>query len=295
MSALRALAVWLALGLGGGLLLPGAARAEVAVPPLKARVTDLTGTLPAADAAAIERKLAAFEQAKGSQIAVLILPTTEPETIEQYAIRVAEQWKLGREGVDDGAILLLAKEDRRLRIEVGYGLEGVLPDAVSKRIISETITPYLRRGDFAGGIDAGVTQMIGLVNGEVLPPAPQKQRRQQRSGDSRIAGLLVPFFIVWFIGQAIRRLLGSGVASLAVGGVTGFIAFVLLASIGLGLLVGFIAAIAAFVLYSGGGGRGGGGFYMGGLGGGGSFGGGLGGGGFSGGGGFGGGGASGNW
>ena len=280
----------------GSLLAPGLAPADVDVPPLAARVTDLTGTLAAADAAAIEQKLAAFEQAKGSQIAVLIVPTTEPETIEQYGIRVAEQWKLGRKGVDDGAILLLAKDDRRLRIEVGYGLEGVLPDAVSKRIISETITPYLRRGDFAGGIDAGVTQMIGLVNGEALPPAPPQRSRHQRSGDSQLAGLLVPFFIVWFIGQAIRRLLGSGVAALAVGGVTGFIAFVLLASIGLGLLVGFIAAIAAFVLYSGGGGRGGGGFYMGGLGGGGSFGGGLGGGGFSGGGGgFGGGGASGNW
>lgn len=279
----------------GSLLAPGLAPADVDVPPLAARVTDLTGTLAAADAAAIERKLAAFEQAKGSQIAVLIVPTTEPETIEQYGIRVAERWKLGRKGIDDGAILLLAKNDRRLRIEVGYGLEGVLPDAVSKRIVSETITPYLRRGDFAGGIDAGVTQMIGLVNGEGLPPAPQ-QRRQARHGESQVAGLLVPFFIVWFIGQAIRRLLGSGVASLAVGGVTGFIAFVLLASIGFGLLVGLIATIAAFVLYSGGGGRGGGGFYMGGLGGGGSFGGGLGGGGFSGGGGgFGGGGASGNW
>src|SRR5574340_907947 len=126
--------------------------ADVAVPPLKSRVTDLTGTLSANEAVQLEQKLAAFEEKKGSQIAVLIVPTTQPETIEQYAIRVAEAWKLGRKGVDDGVLLLIAKNDRTLRIEVGYGLEGVLPDAIAKRIIDELIVPAFRQGDFAAGL-----------------------------------------------------------------------------------------------------------------------------------------------
>src|SRR5688572_28329893 len=115
------------------------ALAQVPVPALTARVTDLTTTLSAQQRAALEERLAAFEARKGSQIAVLIVPTTAPETIEQYAIRVAEQWKVGRKGIDDGAILLVALKDRALRIEVGYGLEGVLPDAVAKRIVEEVI------------------------------------------------------------------------------------------------------------------------------------------------------------
>ncbi|HSD60573.1 MAG TPA: YgcG family protein, partial [Burkholderiales bacterium] len=149
-------------------------RAEVPVPPLQARVTDLTRTLSGGQQAALERRLAAFEQKKGSQVAVLIVPSTRPETIEQYAIRVAEQWKLGRKGVDDGALLLVAKDDREVRIEVGYGLEGVLPDATAKRIISEVIVPRFRQGDFAGGIDAGVGRMISVIEGEPLPPPQQR-------------------------------------------------------------------------------------------------------------------------
>ena len=146
--------------------------ADVAVPPLKARVTDLTGTLSASEANQLEQKLAAFEAKKGSQIAVLIVPTTQPETIEQYSIRVAEAWKLGRKGIDDGALLVIAKQDRALRIEVGYGLEGVLPDAIAKRIIEETIVPRLRQGNFAGGIDAGIDKIMGVIQGEPLPPPP---------------------------------------------------------------------------------------------------------------------------
>ncbi len=136
----------------------------------KSRVTDLTGTLSANEAAQLEQKLAAFEAKKGSQIAVLIVPTTQPETIEQYSIRVADAWKLGRKGIDDGAVLLIAKQDRTVRIEVGYGLEGVLPDAIAKRIIEETIVPKLRQGNFAGAIDAGIDKMIGVIQGEPLPP-----------------------------------------------------------------------------------------------------------------------------
>ncbi|MBN9000869.1 MAG: TPM domain-containing protein, partial [Rhizobiales bacterium] len=129
--------------------------ADVAVPPLTGRVVDQTGTLTSEQVAALDGTLQAFEQRKGSQIAVLIVPTTEPETIEQFSIRVAEAWKIGRKKIDDGAILVVAKDDRRLRIEVGYGLEGALTDVTSKRIIDEIITPKFRQRDFAGGISAG--------------------------------------------------------------------------------------------------------------------------------------------
>src|SRR4051812_1534308 len=137
-----------------------AAFADVAVPPLTGRVVDQTGTLSAGDIAALTQTLRGLELRKGSQIAVLIVPTTEPETIEQYAIRVAEAWKIGRKKVDDGALLVVAKNDRRLRIEVGYGLEGALTDVTSKRIIDEDITPKFKAGDFAGGGSAGGQPVI---------------------------------------------------------------------------------------------------------------------------------------
>ena len=143
---------------------------EVAVPPLTARVTDQTGTLSPAQQASLEQALQAFENKKGAQIAVLIVPTTEPETIEQYSLRVVEQWKLGRNRVDDGALLIIAKNDRALRIEVGYGLEGILTDATSKRIISEVIVPRFKVGDFYGGVTAGVQSMQTVIEGEALPP-----------------------------------------------------------------------------------------------------------------------------
>src|ERR1700679_738621 len=147
---------------------------EVAIPPLAARVTDLTGTLSGAAVARIEAKLKDFEAKKGSQIAVLIVPSTQPEEIEQYGIRVEDAWKLGRKGVDDGAYLIVAKNDRRVRIEVGYGLEGALPDAIASRIIAETITPHSKLGDYDGGVEAGVDQIISVVNGEPLPVPDKK-------------------------------------------------------------------------------------------------------------------------
>ena len=134
------------------LLLNGAAQAEVAVPPLVHRITDLTATLDAQQTQTLESRLAAFEAKKGAQLAVLIVPTTQPESIEQFGIRVVEAWKLGRKWVDDGALLLIAKNDRTLRIEVGYGLEGVLNDATAKRIVDEVIVPHFKRGEFYPGI-----------------------------------------------------------------------------------------------------------------------------------------------
>src|SRR6266436_648769 len=156
-----------------------AAAADVAVPPLSGRVVDTTGTLSSGDIAAQSQRLLDFQKRKGSQIAVLIVPTTAPETIEQYSIRAAEAWKIGRKKIDDGALLVVAKDDRKLRIEVGYGIEGALTDVTSKRIIDEIITPRFRNGDFAGGISAGVNRIIRVVDGE---PLPAPTRPQQDSG-----------------------------------------------------------------------------------------------------------------
>lgn len=271
--------------------------AEVAVPALKSRVTDLTGTLAANETAQLEQRLAAFEAGKGSQIAVLIVPTTQPETIEQYSIRVAEAWKLGRKGIDDGALLLIAKQDRTVRIEVGYGLEGVLPDALAKRIVDEVIVPELRQGNFAAGIDAGIEQMMSVVEGEPLPP-PQARRGERASSGNAVMDNIIPLFIMLIVVAKVLqsifgRFIGAGIVSAS----AGFLGWLLFSSI----VIGIIAAIFAFFvsLFSSvpGGGvfRGGrGGWPGGGMGGGG--GGGFGGGGFGGGGGgFGGGGASGRW
>ena len=146
-----------------------AAFADVAVPPLSGRVVDQTGTLSSSDVASLTQTIRNFELRKGSQVAVLIVPTTAPETIEQYSLRVAEAWKIGRKKIDDGALLVVAKDDRKLRIEVGYGLEGALTDVTSKRIIDEIITPRFRSGDFAGGISAGIDRIIRVIDGEKLP------------------------------------------------------------------------------------------------------------------------------
>ena len=270
------------------LLLCGVAQADVAVPPLQHRVTDLTGTLDARQVQELDGRLAAFERDKGAQLAVLIVPTTEPETIEQYGIRVADEWKLGRKGVDDGALLLIARDDRALRIEVGYGLEGALNDATANRIIAEIIVPRFKRGDYYGGVDAGLSAMMKVIGGE---PLPAPSRRGAASGSYDIETLLVVAFALAVVGGGIlRALIGRFPAALLMGGALGALAWVIVSSIMIGAFVGLIAFV--FVLL---GGMGIGG-YGGGYGSGGYGGGGFGGGGFSGGGGgFGGGGASGRW
>ena len=265
--------------------------AEQPIPPLKARVTDLTATLTAAQVAELEASLAQFEARKGAQIVVLIVPTTEPEVIEQYAIRVADAWKIGRKGIDDGAILLIAKNDRRMRIEVGYGLEGILPDAINKRIIAEIIAPALRQGDFYAGIRAGAEQMMRTIDGENLP-APKA--RQQSASDSGWGSFLpIAFMLVLVVGGVLRAMFGRLLGSVATGGVMAVAAWFLIGALAVTALAGILGFILTVVM--GGMGRGGV-LPIGGLGG---FGGGSGGssgGGFSGGGGgFGGGGASGDW
>ena len=187
-------------------LLLRSAGAEVAIPPLTARVTDLTNTLNPQQRDALEQKLAAFEAAKGSQIAVLIVPTTQPEAIEQYSIRVVEQWKLGRKAVDDGALLLVAKDDRKMRLEVGRGLEGAVPDAVAKRITADIIAPYFKKGDFAGGISAGVERLIRVVEGE---PLPEPAGKSQPSRPVVVLGLVVvTAFVAMVVGGFLRARLG---------------------------------------------------------------------------------------
>lgn len=283
------------LGWGVAILLAalvGLAFAEQPVPPFAAFVTDLTGTLNPNQREALERELLAFEQRKGSQIAVLIVPTTEPETIEQYALRVAETWTLGRQGVDDGVLFLVAKDDRAMRIEVGYGLEGVIPDAVAKRIISEIVVPYFTQGDFYGGVDAGVSRLIRLVDGEPLPPP--RERDQKWSG---IEGLL-PVLIIGtvILGAVMRGLFGRLAGASLTGGIGGLFVWVIMGSLLAGVLVAVLAFVFTVVMAAPVG-RGGSGGRFGGLGGG-LMGGGRGfGGGFGGGGGgsFGGGGASGRW
>jgi uncharacterized protein len=273
-----------------------AATADVAVPPLTGRVVDRTATLSSRDIASLDQTLKDFEAKKGSQIAVLIVPTTQPETIEQYSLRVAEAWKIGRKKVDDGAILVVAKEDRKLRIEVGYGLEGALTDVTSKRIIDEVITPKFRSGDFAGGISDGVNRILRVIDGEPLP-APVKPR--QVSGVLDQFDPFNPFLIVavFVIGGIFRGILGRLFGSLATGGVVAAIVWFIAASLSLSVIGGIIAFIVTMIgdaiTSSGGVGRGGGWVSSGGGYSGGSS---SGGGGFSGGGGsFGGGGASGSW
>lgn len=257
--------------------------AELAdIPALSQRVTDLTKTLSAEQQSELEQKIAAFELEKGSQIAVLIVTSTAPEAIEQYSIRVVDAWKLGREKQDDGVLLLVAKDDHKMRIEVGYGLEGAIPDLVAKRIITEIMSPHFKQGDFYGGISQAVDALIGLIAGEQLP-APVKQSNQ--GGASDFLPLLLIGGLV--LGGLLRAIFGDFFGGLLNGGAIAVLAWFF----GIGLLIALLLGIVAFILTLVGpslgqfGGGYGGGSYRGGQSGGWS----------GGGGGFGGGGASGDW
>lgn len=221
------------------------------VPELSSRVTDLTGTLSTDQVAELESKLAAFEAQKGSQIAVLIVPTTQPKDIAEFGIEVADLSAIGRKGIDDGVILIVAKDDRKLRLEVGYGLEGVIPDAIAKRIIEETITPHFKEGDYVGGIDAGVVQLMKLIEGEALPAPPENQADQQ--DDSVFMFILFGGLIVGFVLSAMMgRVLGGMLAGLASGALAALvfgIAFFL--ALFIGLMIFFIVAVGLTGGYSG--------------------------------------------
>jgi uncharacterized protein len=232
--------LWLAAVLGAA---AWQAVAQQAVPPPTARVVDTTGTLPADAVAALEQKLAAFEERKGSQIAVLLVRTTAPEAIEPYALRVAEEWGIGRPGVDDGVALVVAVDDRRMRFEVGYGLEGAVPDALARRIIAEVVAPRFYEGDYAGGLEAGLDALIGVIDGEPLPvPVAREPAVEPFSSLPLIIVLAV------VVAPLFRRLLGSLFGAAAVGAGAGFIVWLVSSVLVASLLVG--ALVFAFALTS---------------------------------------------
>ena len=268
-------------------LLPilGWSASEVALPTLTERVTDLTGTLSPDERASLTASLTALEKDKGAQVAIVMLPTTQPEAIEQFSIRLADAWKIGRKGVDDGVIIIVAKNDRKMRIEVGYGLEGAIPDAIAKRIAAEQMGPRFREGDFAGGLKAAVATLDKVIRGEPLPAPVVKTAESGTDPGDALTFLLIVFFMAGVI-RSMFGLLGS----LAVSGVAGWLAWTVFASLGVAGGAALVAFVLSFIrLGRGGWSSGGRGGFGGGFGG-------SGGGGFSGGGGgFGGGGASGNW
>ena len=279
-----------------------------AVPPLTAHVMDSTGTLTAAQQGALEAKLTAFEQSRGAQVVMLMVPTTQPEDIAAYAQRIGDSWKIGRKSIGDGLLLVVAKDDRKVRIETTKALEGAIPDLAASQIIDSAITPRFKQGDFAGGLDAAADQIMARITGENLPaPQPGNSNRRNRNGGFDWTSLAVfLFFAVPIGGRVLSAVLGRKLGSVATGGAVGVLAWVFTSSLligGIAALAGMVFALMTGISGLGGLGRGGrssgwggpGGFGGGGFGGRGS--GGGGGGGFSSGGGgnFGGGGASGNW
>jgi uncharacterized protein len=239
--------------------------ALVDIPELSKRVTDLTATLNAEQQSALEAKLAAFEAKKGSQIAILLVPTTQPEDIAQYSLRVAEKWKIGRAKTDDGVLVLIAKDDRKMRIEVGYGLEGAIPDVYAKRIVSDVMRPRFKQNDFYGGIDASAEALIAIINGEDLPAPENNQSNRSMGGEN---SLVLFFFGTLFCTMLFHNIFGRFFGSAATGGVMGGAAalfFAATAGIGVGIAA-FVASLILPSLFSGNGGSGrSGGYYGGGT------------------------------
>jgi uncharacterized protein len=266
---------WLAL-----LTVNGMAADLAPVPALSARVTDLTATLDATQRGRLEAQLAAIERAHGAQIAVLMLPSTQPEAIEQFGIRLAEAWKIGHKGADNGVIVIVAKDDRKMRIEVGYGLEGSIPDAVAKRIIAERMAPPFKQGDFFGGLRAAIEGLDQAIGG----PASGSPAQLPPSSESKSAADsdMLPWLMAAVVAGGVLRMIFGLLGSLAAAAIAGWLGFAIFGSWLLALLAGLAIFVLSFINP----------FLLGGFGGGGS----SSGGGFSGGGGgFGGGGASGNW
>jgi uncharacterized protein len=273
------------------------AHALIAVPPLQGHLTDLTKTLSAEQAQAIEQSLTTFENRNGTQIAILILPSTGPEPIEPFSIRVAEKWKIGRKRKDDGVILVIAKADRAVRIEVGYGLEGVLTDLHSQRIINDIILPHFKRDDFYGGIKAGVADIIRRIDkapvAEALPPGEPFSKPVANVAPAFTPDLTLTVIAALLIGGVLRLIFGRIPGALLTGVLVTLVTWFVIGALFLAIAAGAVAlaltlwgggllGIAARLIGGGRGGRGGGG--------------GFGGGGFrGGGGGFGGGGGSGRW
>ena len=268
------------------------------IPALDSPVVDTTGTLSAADKQALQQQALDLQQRKGSQLQILMVASTSPEDIADYAQRVFQQWKLGREKINDAVLIVVAKDDHRARIQTGYGLEGAIPDAIAWRVIQEYMVPKFRQNDFAGGIKDASAQIVKLIDGETLPQ-PAAQSQQPRDHGRNWVGALFAAYIAAMVARAFLGWLPAGVRGIGTAAVAGGVAWlfggvVVLGAIGafLGLFVGLMSAsISRYANQGGWGGWGGGGF----GGGGGGFGGGGGGGWSGGGGSSGGGGASGGW
>ena len=242
-------------------LASGIAQAELLpVPALKTRVTDLTQTLSQSEQTQLEQKLAAFEQQKGSQIAILMVPSTQPEDIAQYSIRVTDAWKLGRKGVGDGVLVLIAKNDHKMRIEVGRGLEGAIPDLYAKRIITEEMSPRFKQGDFFGGIIAATDKVTGLINGEQLAPPKKQQDGLHLGGQNTLPiFLFTTIFLTLFFSGVLGRFFGAA----ATGGISGLLTW-LIAGTSIGIFWGigaFVFALIVRTLSGGAAGLPGGGYY----------------------------------
>ena len=216
------------------------ARAELKVPPLSGRVIDQTASLTAPDIKALSEKLARFEAKTGTQFAVVLIASTAPESIEQTALRMVEGWQLGRKKIDDGAIVLVAVEDRAVRIEVGYGLEGALNDATAKRIIEQSMAPEFAKGNFYEGINQGVEQMMRVAEGETLPPVAQ-------GGFDAAPALAsyapIIFMLALVLGSALRSLMGRMPGAIATGAAVALVAWFIIGGVSLALAAGVIALV----------------------------------------------------
>lgn len=234
-------------------LAAAAAQGVLPVPELTARVIDQTDTLDPIQRKGLEEKLANFEQQKGTQIVVLLVPTTQPEDIASYANRVGNAWKIGRKEVGDGILVVVAKNDRRVRIEVAKTLEGAVPDLAASRIIDDAITPRFRQGDFAGGLQAGVDQLIARINGEPLP-APQRKEQQRRGGNGGFDWFNLAIFLFFAIpmgGAVLRAIFGRKLGSLMMGGGVGLLAMLFTSSVVVAVIAGVVGLLISLV--SGGG------------------------------------------
>lgn len=241
------LTAWFALIAFLCLPINGWAQSVLPVPALSQRVIDQTGTLSPSDTSALEAKLAALEQSHGTQLVILMVPTTQPEDIFSYSNRVANVWKIGRAGIGDGLLIVVAKNDRRMRIEVAKTLEGAIPDVVAGRIISQYLTPAFRQNDYAGGLNAAVDALTARVKGEALPPPVNQDNGtsgQQNSPDSGLSNLgIFTFLGVWFFGSLLADVLGRFFGGLMTSGITGGLLF--LATGSLAIAVG--AGVASFI------------------------------------------------
>lgn len=276
----RSALVTLACAVGLGWVPAGLAQSVLPVPALTGHVIDQTSTLTPDQLQALEGKLTAFEKAKGSQLVVLMVPTTQPEDIASYANRVGNTWKIGRKGVGDGLLLIVAKSDRKLRIEVAKTLEGAIPDLMANQVIDEAITPRFKTGDFAGGVDAGVDQLMALIAGEKLPE-PAARKGGQEGGTDWSGALIFLLFSVPIAASWLRSIFGRKFGALLTGGIAGGVVWLVFGSLVLGGLAALLGAVLALFVgaipvslgrggwtsggwTSGGGGGGGGGFSSGG-------------------------------